>query len=211
MKRFTVQMKSLTPILFHHNNILARDALREGGRTGGRAGDDRTPADTWKSYLYVSGGQVVMPSDNVQAALAKVGGKISIGGKKTLKQSSQMLFWDSPDLRFQYAETRRLSADDLAGIEGEFDAHAKAATKLGFELFVKPCRVGTSSHVRVRPRFNAWSVSGVFEVDDEELTHERLQKLFTMAGAIAGLGDWRPSSPKPGPFGRFTAEVIATK
>ena len=40
----------------------------------------------------------------------------------------------------------------------------------------------------------------------------QLRELFGLAGMKAGLGDWRPGAPsKPGPYGKFDAEVKASK
>jgi hypothetical protein len=75
-------------------------------------------------------------------------------------------------------------------------------------LFVKRARIGNAKHVRVRPRFDSWSVSGTLTVLDDSITTDVLERILTHAGAYAGVGDWRPSSPKsPGPFGRFTSTV----
>jgi hypothetical protein len=72
---------------------------------------------------------------------------------------------------------------------------------------VKRARVGTSKHVRVRPRFSNWSASGTLTVVDPSITQEMLQHILTFAGCFCGVGDWRPSSPTPGQFGRFTATI----
>jgi len=66
--------------------------------------------------------------------------------------------------------------------------------------------------VRVRPRFDNWSCGGTVTVFDDMITTDVLKNILTFAGTYAGLGDWRPSSPKsPGPFGKFTAEVKQVK
>ena len=90
--------------------------------------------------------------------------------------------------------------------ESDYAAHEAAAVAQGFELFAKAAKVGQSKHVRVRPRFNAWSCSGTITVFDETITAEVLSQILEQAGIYCGLGDWRPSSPsKPGPWGRFRA------
>lgn len=209
-ERFRVTLTGRSPLLMSHNNIIARDAISKAGKTGGKAGDDRYPADTWKSRLYIHGGKLVMPAENIMAGLGRVGWQISIGGKKTLKQSSQNMQFDDYGLKFTFGG-KELTEAQVDSIKGDFDAQSAAAQKIGlglFQLFVKPVSVNGKSHVRVRPKFDEWVASGEFETFDENLTLERLQRLFGMAGLIAGLGDWRPGSPKrPGPFGRFAAKV----
>jgi len=93
----------------------------------------------------------------------------------------------------------------------DFLEHVEAAEAHGFELLVKRARVGQAKHVRVRPMFRTWEATGTFSVIDEELsglTKPILQTILTQAGALCGLCDWRPSSPKSsGTFGTFQAEL----
>jgi hypothetical protein len=91
--------------------------------------------------------------------------------------------------------------------DNDFEKHIELSKLLGFELFVKRARIGTSKHIRVRPRFKNWSASGTLTVVDQQITKEMLQTILTFAGSYCGIGDWRPSSPTPGQFGRFIAEV----
>ena len=96
--------------------------------------------------------------------------------------------------------------------ENDFEEHAKIAEKLGFTLFVKRARVGTSKHVRVRPRFANWTASGTITVFDDQLKTDVLKNILTHAGFYCGLCDWRPGSPSaPGQFGRFSAELELLK
>ena len=79
--------------------------------------------------------------------------------------------------------------------------------KLGFELFLKRAKIGQSKHVRVRPFFLNWSAVGSILVMDSQITREALTDILEAAGAYKGLGDWRPSSKTPGPYGTFSAIV----
>jgi hypothetical protein len=48
----------------------------------------------------------------------------------------------------------------------------------------------------------------VLDEDISGLSLRVLQTILSQAGAMCGLGDWRPSSPsKSGTFGRFEATV----
>ena len=45
-------------------------------------------------------------------------------------------------------------------------------------------------------------------VSEPAITAEVLGQMFYMAGRMAGLMDWRPSSPKsPGSYGMYTAKL----
>jgi len=82
--------------------------------------------------------------------------------------------------------------------------------KLGFNLYAKRAPVGKSKHVRCRPRFEVWEVTGTLKVTQEAIDDKILTTMLNIAGEQSGLGDWRPSSPlSPGPFGQFTVDLKA--
>ena len=87
-----------------------------------------------------------------------------------------------------------------------FAGQCKLAEKHGFRLFVKRARVGASKHIRVRPRFDDWSVKGELLVMAPEITFEVLEQMFTIGGR-GGLCDWRPNCKTPGPYGMYTATL----
>jgi hypothetical protein len=208
MQRFHVSIEGTTPLLMHHNNLEARDAIAARGRKGGKAGDDRHPADTWKSYLYVNDEVVCIPSENFLAALLKAGSGVSIGKMKTLKSASQSMFFSDFYVPLS-VKGNTITRAAIEKIDGTFGEHCQEARNLGFSLFVKPCNVNGKSHVRVRPRFDHWSAETTFETESEELLsgEDRIETIWYGAGK-AGIGDWRPSSPKkPGMYGMFKATV----
>ena len=100
------------------------------------------------------------------------------------------------------------SMDEVHKIEGSFADHVVAVAKLGFSLFVKRAAVGASKHVRVRPRFDTWSTTGIITTVLDGLDEAVLQELWDIVGPYIGLCDWRPGSKKsPGPFGRCKAVI----
>ena len=54
--------------------------------------------------------------------------------------------------------------------------------------------------IRVRPRIPEWAISFTVEYDESVINGRDLEQAIVEAGAIVGLGDWRPK------YGRFTAE-----
>lgn len=211
---YKFQLTGITSLLLHHNNIVARDEMEAKRKRmkGGKAGDDRSPPETWKGYLYVSEetGNVCMPTENLLACILAGGVKVKVGGKETLKTHSQRVAFDRLDYDL-LVNGKTIAEKDIAKISGEFAEHYSSAQDLGFRLQVKPVTVGTSKHIRVRPMFSNWSISGGFAIEDDDaniLSLSSLRDLFNASGRLAGLGDWRPSSPKkPGQYGRFTAEL----
>lgn len=214
MQTYAFKITGITPLLMHHNNIEERDrieALRKKMK-GGKPGDDRSPPETWKGYVYTSEdtGNVCIPSENLLSMLLQGGTKVKVSGKETLKTHSQRVGFGQLDYDL-LVNGSPIASKGIAAIDGEFGEHASAAKGLGFRLHVKPCTVGKAKHVRVRPMFTGWSLSGTFEIDGEDanvLSLSSLRDLFSTCGRMVGIGDWRPGSPtRPGQYGRFTAEV----
>lgn len=61
-------------------------------------------------------------------------------------------------------------------------------------------KVGTSKIMRYRPIFRKWSLSATIVVNDEVVNIGEVKKAAQDAGALIGLGDYRPR------FGRFNVE-----
>lgn len=225
MIRFSATLTGLTPLLMHADDLeqMARvDASRSlikstpDLKDAFKAGDDRVPADTWKAYLYTSGptGNLVIPSDNILKALA-FGGKYIAHekrGTKSKKVATAIICETGTDLPLLVAG----KTIPVAKIESataklgplQFTEMADAVRGLDFRLFVKRAKIGMSKHVRVRPRFDQWSITGEFACVTEDFDRQSLELLFSKAGLYAGLGDWRPSSPMaPGAYGKFEAKL----
>jgi len=205
--RYKVTITGITPLLMH------RDAFDDEETTvvsGGPKGDDRSPPDRWKSYLYMEGGRVVLPEANLKAALEHAGAAIPLGGRKTLKRPIVAgCFFESPFIPLT-VNGKEVTKKDIDNIKGDFKQQCAQAEKLGITLDVRRVKIGTSRHIRVRPRFDKWEAKELCEVVLPEITEIRLRECLRLAGRNAGLCDYRPSSPKrAGSFGRF--ETLLTK
>jgi hypothetical protein len=219
MKYYQIKLKGETPLLMHHDNLDWADAMSAWGRDPGNkknsvAGDDRSPAWRWIGALYVGPSaavgeyEVVMPSDNLMTMLRE-GGKQCPSGKRggSFKARTQSgIVIEEPHWQLQIGGLRVPYGPIKVLVENpDFAAHKEVVAALGFELLVKRATVGQSKHVRVRPFFKEWTITGKLMVIDDMITQEVLDNILRFAGAYSGLGDWRPSSPKaPGQMGRFT-------
>lgn len=205
------------PLLMHRDNIREGTRLQEWrkdrkNKNVSIPGDDRSPPWTWMTYLYEDGEFVTMPQENVMRALMTGGAQVILKGQKTCKELSQSaVFMATEHLRFEYADGKRLSVETVESMRDlSFEETEAACEKLGFKLFCKRAKIGAAKHVRVRPRFDRWKVLGELEVSSPDLPLERLKEIFDGAGH-AGLGDWRPSSKTPGPYGMFTPNLQVIK
>lgn len=214
--RFEFTLKGTSALLMHQDDVELADEVSRwrldsanAKKKGESSGDDRRPAWTWLTYCYHDGKHLAMPGANLSACLKKAGARVPFGRNKTFKELAVSgVFIEQELMRFAVGG-KQVAAAPLMKLreQPEFRVHAEAAASHGFKLFVKRAAVGASKHVRVRPRFDSWEVSGTLEVTSEQIDEASLRNIFEQAGRI-GLGDWRPGSPKsPGPFGMFEAKL----
>lgn len=206
-------LKGITPLLMHADDVEAASTLDEWRKSPGNKnvsvpGDDRSPPWTWQTYLYRNeDGMIAMPADNVMVALRQAGAKMTLKRQTTFKAITQSgLLMTDETLEFTNSGEQISAAEFVDARDEKFTDQKKAVEKAGFELLIKRAKVGTSKHVRVRPMFRSWAVSGVIQIMAQEITFESLQMLFDLAGDV-GLCDWRPGCKTPGRFGMFEASV----
>lgn len=216
--RASFELTGEMPLLMHWDNIEGGDQLKAWrqateNKNQSVPGDDRSPAWTWHTYLYTDGEYVTMPQDNIMAALMNGGAQIILKKQKTYKELSQSgILIATEHCEFSFDGGKRLSTSQLMELRDlPYAKQAEAAQNMGFRLFCKRAGVNKSKHVRVRPRFETWTVKGELQVISPDLPFDTLVAIFGYAGR-AGLCDWRPSSPKrPGPYGMFTAKLKQLK
>lgn len=215
-RKYLVTLTGETPLILHNDNISWADQMKAwssdpANRGASTPGDDRTPAFRWMGCLYSSGGVLTVPADNLMTVIREGGKRCPTGkGQTTFKSQTQSgLVVNEADWAILVdGEPIPVAPILAAKAESNFLKHEALAESLGFVLFSKRAKIGTAKHLRVRPRFDRWSLKGSITVFDDMITGPVLQNILTFAGAYAGLGDWRPSSPKsPGPFGKFTAVI----
>lgn len=217
MYRVKFELVGTMPLLMHRDNIEGGTILQEWRKDGKNKnqsvpGDDRSPGWTWTTYLYEDGEVVTMPQENVMRALMTGATQVILKKQKTYKELSQSaIFMDTEHLRFEYGDGKQLTLHQVDKIKDlKFAEQAEKCEQLGFKLFCKRAKIGTSKHVRVRPRFDKWKVSGELSVRNPDLPFDKLVEIFEYSGA-AGLGDWRPSSKTPGPYGMFVPTLKQIK
>lgn len=195
----------------HNDDVEASDRLerwRKDSNNKGisKAGDDRSPAWTWMTYLYHDGTHLAIPSQNLMVCLRQAGGQMILKKQKTFKEISQSGMGIFTEF-LEFGCPNKVPIQSIVDTNNDdFLSQSDATRKHGFRLFVKRARIGTAKHVRVRPRFDQWNASGTVVTVAQELTFEAVSKLFELAGRI-GLCDWRPGCKTPGPFGMFSATL----
>jgi hypothetical protein len=212
--KFTITPK--TPILMHADDIEAADRLQiwrkdPKNKNKGVKGDDRSPPWTWMTGVYTNGECIAIPRDCLQASLAQGAALVEIPNSKRGKTYKELIHTalsiveDFLPLFVDGKTIPKTAIDELIGLT--FAEQAAAVKQLGFSLFVKRARIGTSKHVRVRAKFDNYHCGGTFKVLKDELIEERLRMICAHAGD-KGILDGRPGAPsRPWPFGVYNIEL----
>lgn len=217
VRTYQVTITGRTPLLMHADNLDWSDQMSRWrddpkNKKVSKAGDDRSPAHRWIGCLYHDGSSIAIPGDNIMRCLMEGGAMVPVpGGKngKTFKAQTQSGCMVGEAYWPLVIDGKTISIDMIMKMQDEdsFADHQSACAKYGFMLFVKRAKIGSSKHVRVRPRFDRWGISGTINVWDDQLTREALEEILSYAGRYKGLGDWRPGGKTPGPHGMFDATV----
>jgi len=222
MEQYKVTLKGLTPMILHQDNLAFNEKIQAWRKAPENKeqsvnGDDRSPAWTWLGYVYHDGRYFGMPSDNLMTMFREGGAKVKTGkGKETYKKQTQagiMVDQQQWTILTHDKTIPIMPFQELIG-NNTFTDHLDMAEDYGFELLVKRARIGRTKNVRVRPLFRSWELQGSLTVIDSELsgiTKEILELILNQAGALCGLGDWRPSSPSSGTFGKFQPIIEPVK
>ena len=217
MKTYELTITGRMPMLMHHDNIEWSDAMDEWkadaqNKKTSKAGDDRSPAFRWIGAHYHDGQFVCIPTQNISKCLMEGAAMVPVPGakgSKTFKAQTQSGMAFSEAFAALRVHGNVVPWEDIASLmdEKDFKVHQKRAADLGFMLYMKRAKIGMTKHIRVRPRFDNWSLSTRFNVFDEQLTPKVLTEIASYAGTYKGLGDWRPGGKTPGPWGTFDATV----
>lgn len=214
---YQFELTGVSPLLMHNDDIRAADEVNDWLAAAKKlnkktaAGDDRYPPWKWITYCYINEGQLVIPSDNLMVGLRDAGKRIIYQKKESYQRLTQTSLLPSSDyFEFRNAgqavpmdKFLKMREQDTA----EFMNYLTAVHKGGFDLHVKRARnpSGQTKQVRVRPKFDQWSLSGCIEVIDDLISLDIFTQLLSLAGSYGGLCDWRPGSKTPGRMGMFTA------
>lgn len=215
MQRYEFKLIGASPLLVHADNVLAADELMKwrkepGNKSISVPGDDRSPPWTWQTYLYSDGKHLSMLADAIMVALRFAGSKMTMKKQESFKSATQSGILIHQENLPIIGAKGMIPVGSVAKLKADsFEDQLAAVEKLGFTLDIRRAVVGQSKHVRVRPRFNVWSLKGTLEVTEQAITEDVLEQLFDIAGTRSGIGDWRPSAKKSGSYGRFSTELKA--
>lgn len=218
MEQYQITLTGLSPLLMHMDNLSFMEGITAWRKDPANkeysvAGDDRSPSWTWLAYVYHNRREFGLPADNLMTMLREGGAKVPAKRGSYKKQTQAGILIDQEQFQLLVGG-KAIPVAPFNALSGErdFNKHLELAEAHGFELLVKRAKLQAGGkHIRVRPMFREWVAVGSVTVIDSEvsgITEDILRTILNQAGALCGLGDWRPSSPKsPGVFGRFAPVV----
>lgn len=219
METYKFTLRGITPLLMH-----AEDSRYANVESMQKSRDDRFPAWTWQMHVSRYGNRVAMPIDNVMACLHKAESHVISANKrgKTFKLESPSTILirgmkvdgvSSAYLRFSIGD-KEIAFDKIDALRHKpFMEQLESVREFGFDLHVKHTTVDALKHVRVRPIFSNWTLSGIVKiVSPEQMSFEFLQELFDVAGRRVGVGEWHSGSPKSSKrYGKFKCSWVKEK
>lgn len=205
------------PLIFHSNIVEKADLyekwLSSEEASGTPKGDDRYPAWKWQLYVPTDEEVVAFPDVDVMAAIKNGARKVVLRGSTTyLRDATTAIYVSTNFCRFEGSKGP-LAVKWMQKIATmTYAEQAQEVKKVGGRLRLDRLPINNKTKmVRVRPEFSQWTVSGRLMVIHDMIPKEKLVEILRNAGRYGGLGDYRPSSRRPGPYGQFEATIKPLK
>jgi len=191
MKKISVKLTGSGPMLMHSDKL--SDPLAEITKAHKRLTADRALKKTEDGQIAISRseymasfylnnkGVICLPGLNIRKSLIE-GARLHKGGKGI--ERGVIIVDDMIPLEFDGPK----DPEKLWGNPGFVDARSVVVMR--------------SRLIRYRPVFREWSVVVNCIINEEAIDLENLIHYWTEAGAMVGMGDFRPL------FGRYNVEVI---
>lgn len=192
MKTHTYRITGIRPLVMH-NGLMAdptnplvikiKSITSKGSKKLTDSDYEERDRLEWEAGLYwhPDFGPAI-PSDNIERC-------IQLGAQKSKKGKDVQaaVFCTTEDIKVEYSGPRDM---DAMYEDGRF-------------ILRKGVAVQRARIIRIRPMIpTGWSMAFTVEYDDSIVNASTITKALVDAGALVGLGDWRPK------FGRFSVEEI---
>ena len=191
MKIMTVEWTGIRPMLMH-NGLMAdptnpltkriKEITSKGSKKLTESDHEERDRLEWEAGLYWSEENgLVIPSDNIERCIQLGAQKSRVG-----KDIQAAVFCVQTEVPVKYD-----------GPKNKDKLYADKRFQLRKGVAIQKARI-----IRLRPMIpTGWKLNFDLEFDDSIVNEKAVTKAMIDAGALIGLGDWRPK------FGRFTVEV----
>lgn len=211
---FDFTLTGTTSMLMSNDDVDAADVLTAWQKNPDNKkmsvpGDDRSPPWTWMGRTHHDGKHLAIPQAVIMAILREAGKKMTLKGQTTFKGESQSALFIPHEYCALLVGKKQVKWSDILAIRDQtFAEQAQSVQKMGFVLMSKRAAVNNKKHLRVRARFDDWTVKGRIEIVEPTISEEILNTLFRIGGSKCGMLDWRPNAKSPGTHGQFTAKLV---
>jgi len=193
MKTIKLKFTGIRPMLMHNGGLADRlnpyaAAIKKiTAKKTNRTEEDYAEQDRleWLGGLYWSDdlNAIALPCDNIEAVLKEGARKVKLG-----KKFEAAVFLEETEVALDHRK-RGKSKEEI---------HKDPAYTSRVGIVVNNGRV-----MRIRPMIpTGWSLTFTVEYDASVVDAEQIITAAKEAGALVGIGDWRPK------FGRFTVEEV---
>lgn len=188
MAEFSIDITGTAPLLVHSARLSdpldpATKAMAKVTGKRKKTEDDHAELGRLEHagslYIHEDFGPYI-PGSNVEACLFKAASKVKL---MTALKTALLIPTEVNPLLYQ-------GPRDVDGLWNNKTFVHRASVK-----------VGTSRVIRTRPVFPQWALTVEGTLDTEVIDPDQFIQIVDTAGALIGLGDWRPR------FGRFTAKT----
>ena len=191
MKIMTVEWTGIRPMLMH-NGLMAdptnpltkriKEITSKGSKKLTESDHEERDRLEWEAGLYWSEENgLVIPSDNIERCIQLGAQKSRVG-----KDIQAAVFCVQTEVPVKYD-----------GPKNKDKLYADKRFQLRKGVAIQKARI-----IRLRPMIpTGWKLNFDLEFDDSIVNEKAVTKAIIDAGALIGLGDWRPK------FGRLTVEV----
>lgn len=183
MYTINVEVEGIAPLMQHKFPMPDFADVGKGGRpsTG-----EKDYSQEWRGYIYATAqGDIYQPATHFDGCMVKAaaGYKIQGGRGKTYKDLFKGNVFVSPD-------------EILHGVKTPENLDNDADKPM--YLDIRPVVVQRARVVRIRPCFKpGWKLDFEITVLDDQVPHNVVNEVLSLAGRTVGVGDFRPR------FGRF--------
>jgi hypothetical protein len=189
-RKIMVRLESVSPILMNPATKELLDTLEFGAATNKNIAKDTPSKEKAEKKLIRDGedGPIGIPAEYLFSCLREAGRHVAYTSKMKISTKESTLlpaFLDIKEIFFPFIDQNVPWKVDRR--KGQMDSGGK---KVAVTI--------------VRPRFDSWSCWVTVEIDtnpETGIAPEKIRELFTKAGKMIGLGDFRPACN--GVFGRF--------
>lgn len=187
MNTLRFRIEGLAPLLLHSSqladplNIFSKELKAVSGKRHKTDADFEEMARIeFLGSLYVNEDKhVVLPSKMVYAAIAGKGGAAGKSKERTTAKVALAVAGPFP-----------LLYDGPQTPDGLWEDHRFRSREA--------VKVGQATVMRTRPIFEKWAADVEIGFDEAQANERQIRKWFEVAGALVGIGDWRPL------YGRFS-------